>query len=223
VDAANGDLRLQLTSPAIDAGNNAAVPPGVTTDLDGNPRFVDFTGRGNAIVDMGAYESPPNYAPSFTSTPVTTAVQGVLYTYAITTTDPDLPHGDVLTVTAPTTLPAWLTLTDHGNGTATLSGTPTDAHVGSHPLTLRVSDSGGLTATQAFTVTVAAKPVYTVFLPLVARNYVSAPDLIVQNIIATPNNIQVVIANPGNVPVKNEFWVDVYIAPRTAPTRVNQT
>ena len=91
------------------------------------------------------------------------------YTYAITTTDPDLPYGDVLTVTAPVK-PAWLTLTDHGNGTATLSGTPTNAHIGSHPLTLQVTDSGGLTATQSFTITVMAKPGYTVFLPLVVRN-----------------------------------------------------
>jgi len=45
-----GDLRLQPSSPAIDAGDNAAVPPGVTTDLDGNPRIV------NGTVDMGAYE-----------------------------------------------------------------------------------------------------------------------------------------------------------------------
>ncbi len=49
VDAAGGNLRLKGGSPAIDAGNNAAVPPGVTTDLDGNPR-IDY------IVDMGAYE-----------------------------------------------------------------------------------------------------------------------------------------------------------------------
>ena len=58
-----GNLRLQLTSPAIDAGNNAAVPSGVTTDLDGSPRIVDIasvpdTGSGTApIVDMGAYEA----------------------------------------------------------------------------------------------------------------------------------------------------------------------
>ncbi|MFZ5809752.1 MAG: beta strand repeat-containing protein [Chloroflexota bacterium] len=63
VDAASGNLRLQLTSPAIDAGNNAAVPAGVTTDLDGNARFVDVlsvpdTGSGTPpIVDMGAYEA----------------------------------------------------------------------------------------------------------------------------------------------------------------------
>ena len=56
VDAAAGNLRLQEDSPAIDAGLNSAVPAGITSDLDSNPRFVDFTGRGTAIVDMGAYE-----------------------------------------------------------------------------------------------------------------------------------------------------------------------
>ena len=57
-----GDLRLQLTSPAIDAGDNSAVPAGVLTDLLGYPRFIDIasvpnTGSGTPpIVDMGAYE-----------------------------------------------------------------------------------------------------------------------------------------------------------------------
>ena len=46
-----GDLRLQLTSPAIDVGDNTAVPVGITTDLDGNPRIS------NGVVDMGAYEA----------------------------------------------------------------------------------------------------------------------------------------------------------------------
>jgi hypothetical protein len=59
-----GDLRLRYGSPAIDAGNNT-VPglAGITTDLDGNPRFYDVpgiadTGVGPApVVDMGAYEA----------------------------------------------------------------------------------------------------------------------------------------------------------------------
>jgi len=51
-----GDCRLRLGSPAIDVGNSGAVPTGVTTDLDGNPRIVDGTGDGAAVVDMGAYE-----------------------------------------------------------------------------------------------------------------------------------------------------------------------
>jgi len=56
------NYRLLPGSPCIDAGDNTAVPSGITTDLDGNPRFIDDprtidTGRGNPpIVDMGAYE-----------------------------------------------------------------------------------------------------------------------------------------------------------------------
>lgn len=62
LDTSGGNLRLQLTSPAIDAGNNASVPASITTDIDGKARFVDIasvsdTGSGTApIVDMGAYE-----------------------------------------------------------------------------------------------------------------------------------------------------------------------
>ncbi|MFI5377669.1 MAG: right-handed parallel beta-helix repeat-containing protein [Tepidisphaerales bacterium] len=53
-----GDLRLKPTSPCIDAGSNAAVPAGITTDLVGNTRIVDYPGVHDpgAIVDMGAYE-----------------------------------------------------------------------------------------------------------------------------------------------------------------------
>ncbi len=58
----DNDYRLSAGSPCIDAGNNTAVPVGITTDLDGNPRFLDDlgtidTGNGDPpIVDMGAYE-----------------------------------------------------------------------------------------------------------------------------------------------------------------------
>ena len=38
-------------SPAIDAGNNALIPAGVTTDQRGLPRIV------NGTVDIGAFES----------------------------------------------------------------------------------------------------------------------------------------------------------------------
>ncbi len=93
-----------------------------------------------------------NDAPVFTSTPATAATQDVLYTYNIATQDAD--PGDVLTITA-TLKPAWLALTDNGDGTATLSGTPTNADVGSHAVTLRVRDTVGVTATQSFTVVVA--------------------------------------------------------------------
>ena len=64
-----GDLRLQATSPAINAGNNSVTNPALpATDLDGNPRVVDGT------VDMGAYEftspdtTPPVITPNVSGT-----------------------------------------------------------------------------------------------------------------------------------------------------------
>jgi hypothetical protein len=70
VDSDNGDCHLLPGSPCIDAADNTAVPDGVTTDLDGNPRFVDDpdtedTGYGTPpIVDMGAYEYQPSECPA---------------------------------------------------------------------------------------------------------------------------------------------------------------
>jgi hypothetical protein len=67
VDPAGGNRRLSPGSPAIDAADTTAVPPGITDDRDGNRRFVDDpctvdTGvpdGTNAPVDMGAYEFQP--------------------------------------------------------------------------------------------------------------------------------------------------------------------
>jgi len=62
VDPDNDDFRLSACSPSIDAGDNTAVLPEITTDLDGNPRFVDDPGMPDdgagdpPIVDMSAYE-----------------------------------------------------------------------------------------------------------------------------------------------------------------------
>ncbi len=62
LDPTSGDYHLGPGSPCIDAADNNAVPVGIATDLDGDPRFIDdpaTTDTGNGappIVDMGAYE-----------------------------------------------------------------------------------------------------------------------------------------------------------------------
>ena len=55
---ADDGLRLQACSPAINTGNNAALPAGIVTDLSGQNR-IQF-----ALVDMGAYESSVNSLPA---------------------------------------------------------------------------------------------------------------------------------------------------------------
>jgi hypothetical protein len=67
------DLRLDRDSACIDAGDNTALPPGTTTDLDHAARFVDAPGvpdtgtpggdGGSAVVDMGAFEWPITRCP----------------------------------------------------------------------------------------------------------------------------------------------------------------
>jgi hypothetical protein len=53
-----GDLRVQIQSPVIDAGSNAAMAVNYPIDIIGAPRPFDFPGAHDpgAIVDMGAYE-----------------------------------------------------------------------------------------------------------------------------------------------------------------------
>ncbi len=104
-----------------------------------------------------------NAPPEFASTPVETATVGVTYVYTATATDPDA--GDTLAITA-TTAPAWLTLSDHGDGSATLTGIPMTADA--YAVVLQVSD-GQAQATQSFTITVEEPPQYFIYLPLVLK------------------------------------------------------
>jgi hypothetical protein len=62
-----------------------------------------------------------------------------------------------------------------------------------------------------------------IFLPLVLNDYVIAPDLVVEEIVATPGGVQVTVKNQGNAPTGADgFWVDVYVDPAPAPTATNQ-
>ncbi len=56
IDPYAWNLHLQPGSPCIDAGNDSAVPSGVTTDMDEDGRILDGDNSGGARVDIGADE-----------------------------------------------------------------------------------------------------------------------------------------------------------------------
>jgi RHS repeat-associated protein len=90
----------------------------------------------------------PNSGPQFTSTPAVTAASGVAYSYAARASDPD--PGDVFTFSLPTA-PSGMTVDPHFG---LLQWTPTAAQLGPQQVIVRVSDSHGLFALQAYTVQV---------------------------------------------------------------------
>ncbi|MDO7849378.1 HYR domain-containing protein [Hymenobacter sp. M29] len=125
----------------------AAANP-VTTQLNWTPVLADWGQHAAVFTARDTYGDESthtlnlivNSAPSFISTPGTlSVVAGQVFTYDIATTDPDLPYGDELEIETPV-LPAWLTLVDNGDGTATLSGTPTVADAGVNPVSLVAAD-----------------------------------------------------------------------------------
>ncbi|WP_168211009.1 cadherin-like domain-containing protein [Persicimonas caeni] len=92
-----------------------------------------------------------NDAPVFTSTPVTSATEDQPYSYLVTATDVDT--GDSLTISL-ATRPSWLGLSLGSGGSATLSGTPSNADVGPHSVEVVVRDGNGGSDTQTFTIDV---------------------------------------------------------------------
>jgi len=156
-DADNDPLQITLTQAPTwlsitDNGDGTASLTGTPTNNDVGSNYVTLrVSDGNLFVDQTftATVINVNDAPTFTSTPITSVQQGSSYSYTITTSDID---NATLSITA-ISKPSWLTLSATVNNQATLTGNATQAQVGSHEVTLRVSD-GSASVDQTFTVTV---------------------------------------------------------------------
>ena len=96
-------------------------------------------------------------APAFTSPATGTFTAGSAGSFTVTTTGSPAP---TLTQVSGT-LPAGLTFTDNGDGTATVSGTPADDTTGDHDVVLGAANGHGAAATQTLTVRVEHRPVVT--------------------------------------------------------------
>ena len=61
---ASANFALKRSSPAVDSGDNPALPSEITTDLNNQPRYQDMPGVPNTAtglppLDRGAYEAQP--------------------------------------------------------------------------------------------------------------------------------------------------------------------
>lgn len=131
---------LSGTPRAANVGNNSVSL--TVTDAVGATATQDFAIN---VIDV-------NDPPVFVSSPITTATQGVAYSYDANANDPDA--GDVLTYSL-TTAPVGMTINP---ATGVVSWTPTNAQVGSNVVTITVTDDDPVTplsATQSFTIVVA--------------------------------------------------------------------
>jgi hypothetical protein len=141
-----------------DNGDGTATLAGTPAASDVGDHDVSLVVSDGSLEDMQAFTitvaaaAGGNAAPAFTSTPVEDATAGTTYTYEVAASDADV--GDTLDFSGPA-LPGWLMLSDNGDGTATLTGTPAAGDVGDHDISLEVFD-GTVTAEQVFTITVVA-------------------------------------------------------------------
>ncbi|QEP44916.1 hypothetical protein D5085_18305 [Ectothiorhodospiraceae bacterium BW-2] len=122
--------------------SSGAVRQTFDTTIDGVASVVSVSGTA-----LTTSVTMVNDAPLITSSAVTSVNEDSPYSYTLAATDID---SDPLTYSA-VTLPSWLSF-DAASGV--LSGLPMQEHVGSHAVTLRVSD-GTVDVDQSFTIDVA--------------------------------------------------------------------
>ncbi len=96
-----------------------------------------------------------NVPPTITSGATAQSIVGSAFSFTVATTGAPTPA-----ITETGALPAGLTFTDNGNGTATIAGTAAGGTGGSYPLTVTATSTAG-TATQSVTLTNAEAPAIT--------------------------------------------------------------
>jgi len=156
---AGGKVTASITNGVVTVANAGTatdipvtVPTGTT--VNGTPFGTSYSGALSAWINVGSTSLvlTENVAPAILSAASATSIVGAPFSTTITTTGAPVP---ALTETG--ALPAGITFTDNGNGTATIAGTSAAGTGGSYPLTITATNPTGA-ATQTFTLTNAQAP-----------------------------------------------------------------
>ena len=149
------------------------VPGATSTDYtftaaagdDGSQYRAVFTSAAGSVTSTAATLNVWT-EPSITSTDHATFIAGEAGSFDVTTT-PGRPSATTLHRSA-SGFPSWLTLTDRGDGTGALTGTPAADSAGVYSFTLTASNGTAPDASQPFTLTVAPPPVVAPPAPAIA-------------------------------------------------------
>ncbi len=217
---------LSANGAIINVGSDGSFsydPRGVTAlqALEQGEVFVDnfdyiisdsgsLTATGNVTVTVTGINDNP---VAGTDSVFTGQDQDLIISVLLNDTDPE---DDGLTIDS-VTQPTEGTVTNNGNGTVTYS--PRAGFIGHDSFTYSISDGNGGTATGTVEVAVGESKA---FLPIGVLDYTPSPDLVVTDIQATADEIQVEITNQGAVATDNGFWVDFYIDPDPVPSEEDQ-
>lgn len=144
----NGNKIMLYSGVFLTPGLPTVTGNTTTTDFNWTPlanqwghRHVFFTAE-DSYGDQTIHEVSilVNTTPTINSTPITSVIEGNFYSYTFTATDPDVAYGDALSINVTSQLPNWLNFVDNGDGTATLSGTPSNTDIGNYAVSIQLDD-----------------------------------------------------------------------------------
>ena len=145
----------------IGGATNPTLSFTVAATDDGNEYravFTNVTDISRSATTTAATLTVVKLPPTITSADNTTFIVGNAGTFTVLTSAGN-PAATTLSETGE--LPANVTFTDNGNGTATLAGTPLAGTGGSYPITITASNGIAPDSTQSFTLTVQESPLVT--------------------------------------------------------------
>jgi len=224
---------------------NATVPINYTWDFGDGTVVVTTTRTVTHVFGVGTYTVTVTADNGFGSASdnLSVTVNPVLLTEISFTHTPTAPIRNLpvsfTSSVSPSNATEPITYTwDFGDGSAPMimsAGTDdpvqhTFATPGAYTVTVTANNGYGAPVAYTDVVDVAAPAPGSgiLYLPLIMVNAAPAPpeppkypDLVVDNIVATSNNVQVTIRNQGDAAVTKEFWIDFYVDPNPVPTAAN--
>lgn len=204
--------------------NASAASASFVPDVAGNYGVLLTVSDGSlsagASATFSATAVVTNRAPVIVTAAPTAATAGAIYAYDVDATDPDA--GDTLTY-ALTTAPAGMTILPV---TGLVNWTPTPGQLGTHAVTVRVSDVAGLFATQSYTVTVSDVPTALQVAATLSPAIANAGETVTLTVLVSGGNGGTVTRTAtldGTPLTLNASGVASFIAPTAGVHRVNVT